>query len=205
MNSVLITVSGVLLIAILSSLAGYAFARLPFKGSHIILVALLLVITLPIAVFLIPMYLLEDSLGLLNTRLGLILPNVAVGLPFSIFIMRAAFIGIPKEIEESAQIDGCGIFQTWWRIMLPMARNGLITVIIFSFYVIWGEYTMAKVLATDQIAMPLTVGLTLLKGEAWALGTLSAVITLSMLPPIIIFILFQKQVVEGLSQGSIKG
>ena len=204
-NSAIITIVGVILITILSALAGYAFARLPFKGQDILLVALLMTITLPLAIFLIPMYLMENRLGILNTNLGLILPNVAVGLPFAIFIMRATFLSIPKEIEESAAIDGCGIFQTWWRVMLPMAKNGLIIIIIHGFYNIWGEYTLAKTLATDQASMPLTVGLTLFKGEVWAFGTLAAVIVLSMLPPIIIFIIFQKQMVEGISQGSIKG
>ncbi len=204
-NSTIITVVGVIMVAFLSSLAGYAFARLPFRGRDILMIALLLVITLPLAIFLIPIYLMEFKFGILNTKLGLILPNIAAGLPFAIFIMRAGFVSIPKEMEESAEMDGCGIFQTWWRIMLPMAKNGLIIVIIHAFYTIWGEYTFAKTLATDQEAMPLTVGLTLFKGEAWALGILAAVIVLSMLPPILIFIFFQKHIVEGIAAGSVKG
>jgi ABC-type glycerol-3-phosphate transport system permease component len=205
MNSVIITIWGVLLVVILSALSGYAFARLPFKGRGILLVALLLIITMPLAIFLIPMYIMENNVGILNTKLGLILPNVAVVLPFAIFIMRGTFVGIPIELEESAVMDGCGIFRTWWNIMLPIAKNGLVIIIIHAFYNIWGEYTLAKTLSTDQASMPLTVGLTLFKGEVWAFGTLSSVIVLSMLPPIIIFILFQKQMVEGITQGSIKG
>lgn len=205
LNSAIITFWGVLLVVVLSSLAGYAFARLPFKGRDILLVSLLMTITLPLAIFLIPMYMMENNWGILNTTLGLILPNVAVVLPFAIFIMRATFVGIPKEIEESAEVDGCGVFQTWWTIMLPIAKNGLVIIIIHAFYNIWGEYTLAKTLATDQSSMPLTVGLTLFKGEVWAFGTLASVIVLSMLPPILIFMIFQKQLVEGITQGSIKG
>jgi ABC-type glycerol-3-phosphate transport system permease component len=205
MNSVTITFWGVLLVVVLSSLAGYAFARLPFKGREGMLVLLLMTITMPLAIFLIPMYMMENKLNILNTNLGLILPNVAVVLPFAIFIMRGAFVSIPKEVEESAEMDGCGVFQTWWRIMLPISKNGLVVIIIHAFYNIWGEFTLAKTLATDQASMPLTVGLTLFKGETWAFGTLASVIVLSMLPPIIIFIIFQKQLVEGITQGAVKG
>jgi ABC-type glycerol-3-phosphate transport system permease component len=204
-NSAVITFWGVIFVVILSSLAGYAFARLPFKGRDILLICLLLTITLPLAVFLIPIYMMENDMGILNTTLGLILPNVAVVLPFAIFIMRGTFVGIPKEMEESAEIDGCGVFQTWWTIMMPIAKNGLMIIIINSFYNIWGEYTLAKTLATTKASMPLTVGLTLFKGEVWALGTLASVIVLSMLPPIIIFVIFQKQMIQGITQGSIKG
>ncbi|NHN33968.1 carbohydrate ABC transporter permease [Paenibacillus agricola] len=205
MNSVIITFWGVLLVVLLSSLAGYAFARLPFRGREGMLVLLLMTITMPLAIFLIPIYMMENNLNILNTNLGLILPNVAVVLPFAIFIMRGAFVSIPKEVEESAEIDGCGVLQTWWRIMLPISKNGLVVIVIHAFYNIWGEFTLAKTLATDQASMPLTVGLTLFKGETWAFGTLASVIVLSMLPPIIIFIIFQKQLVEGITQGAVKG
>ena len=204
-NSVIITCTAVFLVLVISSLAGYAFARLPFKGRQLLLGFILMTITIPLVVFLIPMFLMENAAGLLNTNLGLILPNVAVVLPFAIFIMRSSFVGIPKEIEEAAEMDGCGVFMTWWRIMLPMAKNGLITVLIMSFNAIWGEYAIAKTLATDQASMPLSVGLTLMKGEVWDFGTLAAVIVLSMLPPIIIFIIFQKRLVEGITQGAVKG
>lgn len=205
LNSVIITTVSVLLTLVLSAMAGYAFARIPFRGRQLLLSAMLMTITVPLAVCLIPIFLMENATGLLNTNLGLILPNVAVVLPFAIFIMRAAFVAIPKEIEEAAEIDGCGVFRCWWSIMLPMAKNGLITVLIMSFNAIWGEYTLARTLATDQEAMPLSVGLTLMKGEVWDLGTLAAVIILTMLPPIVIFIIFQKRLVEGITQGAVKG
>lgn len=204
-NSAIITVTGVFFVLVLSALAGYGFARLPFRGSGAMLAAILMTITIPLAVFLVPIYLMEDAWGILNTNLGLILPNVAVVLPFAIFIMRANYMGIPNELEEAALIDGCGVFRTWWSIMLPLVKNGSVIVIIHAFYNIWGEYTLAKTLATKPDAMPLTVGLTLFKGEVWAFGMLSAVIVLSMLPPIIIFLVFQKQLIEGISQGAVKG
>lgn len=204
-NSIVITVSSVVIIVVTSALAGFAFGRIAFKGSDLLIGALLLVMTLPVAIYLVPIYLMESKADLLNTNLGLILPNVAIGLPFAIFIMRSSFIQIPKELEEAAEIDGCNVFQTWWKVMLPLTKNGLIITTIHGFYVVWGEYTLAKTLAMDPDAMPLTVGLTLFKGETWAMGSLAAIIVLSILPPAIMFIIFQKHIVKGISAGSIKG
>lgn len=204
-NSAVITIGGVFLTVLLSSLAGYGFARLPFKGTNLLLLVIVATLTVPLVIFLIPMFLMENAVGLLNTNLGLLLPNVAVELPFAILIMRASFVAIPKEIEESAIMDGAGVFRRWWTVMLPMARNGIVLVIIMASYAIWGEYTMAKALTMDPPAMPLSVGLTLLKGEVWQYGILAAVIVLAMLPPIIIFMVFQKYIVAGVAQGAVKG
>ena len=204
-NTIVITLSGVLITLLLSAMAGYAFAKLPFKGSNSIMGFILFIVTFPLAALLIPIYMMEFKLGLLNTHLGLILPNVMNVLPFSVFIMRGIFMEIPDELGESAEIDGCGVFRTWWNIMLPMARNGLIIVTVFAFYNIWGEYTMGKALATQDSAMPISVALTLLKGDNWNYGVLGAVITMAIAPPIAVFTVFQKEMVAGMAQGAIKG
>lgn len=204
-NSVVITVVGVALTAILSALAGYGFAKLPFRGSNFVLMAVVGTLTVPLVIFLVPMFIMENRVGILNTNLGLILPNVAVSLPFAILIMRASFISIPKEIAESATMDGAGVLRQWWSIMLPMARNGIVLVVVMTTYAIWGEYTLAKTLALDPPAMPLTVGLTLLKGEVWQYGVLAAIITLAVLPPILVFLFFQRHIVSGIAAGAVKG
>jgi len=204
-NSVFITVGGVLLVALLSSLAGYGFANLPFPGASLVLMAIVAMLTIPLVIFLVPMFLMENAVGLLNTKLGLLLPNVAVSLPFAILIMRAAFMGIPREVEESAIMDGANSLKRWWLVMLPMARNGVVLVVIMTAYGIWGEYTMAKALAINPPAMPLSVGLTLQKGEVWQYGTLAAVIVIAMLPPLIIFMIFQRHIVAGVAAGAVKG
>ncbi len=204
-NSLFITVFGVVLVALLSSLAGYGFAKLPFPGANLVLMCIVAMLTIPLVIFLVPMFLMENAVGLLNTKLGLLLPNVAVALPFAILIMRAAFMGIPKEVEESAIMDGAGALKRWWLVMLPMARNGVVLVIIMTAYGIWGEYTMAKALAVNPPAMPLSVGLTLQKGEVWQYGTLAAVIVVAMLPPLIVFVIFQRHIVAGVAQGAVKG
>lgn len=204
-NTIVITIVGVLITVLFSSLAGYAFAKLPFRGSNTIMGFILFVVTFPLAALLIPIYMMEFKLGLLNTHLGLILPNVMNVLPFSVFLMRGIFMDIPNELGESAEIDGCGVFRTWRDIMMPMARNGVIIVIIYAFYNIWGEYTMGKTLATQDAAMPISVALTLLKGEDWNYGVLGAVITMAIIPPIAVFTIFQKEMVAGMAQGAVKG
>ena len=204
-NTIEINVSGVLITVLFSSMAGYAFAKLPFRGSNSIMGFIMFIVTFPLAALLIPIYMMEFKTGLLNTHLGLILPNVMNVLPFSVFIMRGIFVDIPDELGESAEIDGCGVFRTWWDIMMPMARNGLIIVIVYAFYNIWGEYTMGKTLATQDASMPISVALTLLKGEDWNYGVLGAVITMAIIPPIAVFTAFQKEMVEGMVQGAVKG
>lgn len=205
MTSVYITVFGVIIVAALSAMAGYGFAKFRFPGVNLLLFAVIGTLTIPLVIFLVPMFLMENAVGILNTRLGLLLPNVAVTLPFAILIMRSQFIAIPDEVEESAVIDGASVFRRWWSVMLPMARNGVVLVIIMTAYEIWGEYTMAKALTIEPSAMPLSVGLTLLKGEVWQYGVLAAVIVIAVLPPVIIFLAFQKHIVAGVAQGSVKG
>lgn len=204
-NTVVITVVGVLLVVVLSSLAGYGFSKLRFRGSGLLFAAIIATLTLPLAILLVPMFIMENATGLLNTQLGLILPNVAVNLPFAILIMNKHFSDIPQELEDSAAIDGAGRFRRWWSVMLPLTRNGMILVTVITTYSIWGEYTLAKTLSTSPYGMPLSVGLTLLKSEVWEYGTLAAVITLAIIPPITIFLLFQGKIVAGITQGSVKG
>ena len=205
LNTIIITVSSVTITLGLSALAGYAFAKLPFKGSNTLLGAILFVLAFPLAAILIPIYIMEYSLGIINTYIGLILPNLLLILPFSIFIMRGTFIDLSNELEDSAEIDGCNVPQTWWHIMLPLAQNALVVVLVSGFYSVWGEYTISKTLATKDSIMPISVALTLLKSEDWNYGVLAAAITLSIIPPITIFAIFQNKLVEGMTAGAVKG
>ena len=204
-NSIVVTLVSVACTVVLASMAGYAFARLPYRGSNLLMTLFLFVLTFPLAALLIPIYTMEYEIGILNSHIGLILPNIMVILPFSIFIMRSTFLGLPAELEESAEIDGCGVFRSWLSIMLPLAKNGLIIIIVSGFYNVWGEYTLAKTLATKEAAMPISVALTLLKGEDWNFGVLGAAITMSIIPPIAVFVTFQKQLVAGMVAGAVKG
>ncbi|HNZ95268.1 MAG: L-arabinose transport system permease protein AraQ [Spirochaetes bacterium ADurb.Bin315] len=205
LNTIIITMSSVIVTLLLSALSGYSFAKLPFKGSNALLASILFVLAFPLAAILIPIYIMEYNLGLLNTYIGLILPNLLLILPFSIFIMRGTFINLSRELEDSAEIDGCSVVQTWWKIMLPLAQNALVIVFVSGFYSVWGEYTISKSLATKDSIMPISVALTLLKSEDWNYGVLAAAITMSIIPPITIFAIFQNRLVEGMVEGAIKG
>ena len=204
-NTIVITVCSVAITLILSALAGYAFARLPFRGSRLILSLILFLLAFPLCAILIPIYMMEFEIGLLNTYLGIILPNLLCILPFSIFIMRGTFIDMSSELEDSAEIDGCNAPQAFLHIMLPLAQNALIIVLVSGFYNVWGEYTIAKTLASKDSIMPISVALTLLKSEDWNYGVLAAAITLSIIPPITIFAICQDKHVEGMTAGAIKG
>mgnify|MGYP001255385613 CR=1 FL=1 len=204
-NTIIITVFSVLITMALSSMTGYAFAKIPFRGSKTLMALILFVLAFPLAAILIPIYMMEYDLGLINTYIGLILPNLLCILPFSIFIMRGTFIDQPKEFEDSAEMDGCSVLQTWWHIMMPLAQNATIIVLVSGFYSVWGEYTISKSLATKDSIMPISVALTLLKSEDWNYGVLAAAITMSLIPPIIVFAVFQNKLVEGMASGAIKG
>lgn len=204
-NTIVITFSSVIITLVLSSLSGYAFARLPFKGSKALLGVILFLLAFPLCAILIPIYMMEYDLKLLNTYLGIILPNLLCILPFSIFIMRGSFISMSSELEDSAEIDGCSVPQTFFHIMLPLAQNALIIVLVSGFYNVWGEYTISKTLASKDSIMPISVALTLLKSEDWNYGVLTAAIAMSILPPIAVFAIFQDKLVEGMVAGAVKG
>ena len=205
LNTIIITVSAVAITLVLSALSGYAFARLHFRGSKFLLASILFLLAFPLCAILIPIYMMEYELRLLNSYLGIILPNLLCILPFSIFIMRGTFIDMSSELEDSAEIDGCSVPQTFFNIMLPLAQNALIIVLVSGFYNVWGGYTISKTLASKDSIMPISVALTLLKSEDWNYGVLAAAITLSIIPPIVVFAIFQDKLVEGMSAGAIKG
>ena len=206
-NSFLVTTISVLIVTIVAILAGYAFGRLHFKGRDFLFVSFLFILGVPNVVFLIPVYLMLSSFKLLNSYLGLILPYVALNLPIAILILRGTFRGIPPELEEASRIDGADVVQTLILVMLPLARAGLASAIVFTFLSIWEEFLFAVTLMTKAELLPISVGINFLKDEAssWAFGTLSAVIVLSVLPALVLFVLAQRYYVAGFLEGALKG
>ncbi|MCK4449885.1 MAG: carbohydrate ABC transporter permease, partial [Anaerolineae bacterium] len=205
-NSFLITLMSVALVTVLCVLAGYSFGRLRYKARDFLFLAFLFVLGVPNVVFLIPVYLMLSKLKLLNNYLGLILPYVALNLPIAILIMRGTFRGIPGELEDAARIDGCGFWQTLTLVMLPLSRAGLVSAIVFTFLSIWEEFLFAVTLMTKHEYLTISVGINFLKDEAqsWAFGTLSAVVVLSVLPALVLFVLAQRYYVAGFLEGALK-
>ena len=206
-NSVVVSVASVFLVALFSSLAGYALGRFEFKGARAVLFFILLVLALPWGIFLIPIYIMEDVFGLVNTYTGLILPYVALNLPLATIIMRGTFRSIPAALEDAACIDGCNSFQAWYLVMMPLARGGLAASTIFTFITVWGEFMFARTLMLTTETKTLAVGITELRieGGTWAYGTLSATILLSVLPTLVLFLFLEKYFTRAILEGSIKG
>jgi len=206
-NTIKVTFGTILLVLPLSAAFGYVLARKDFYGKGIIRSTLLAFIAIPFLVYLVPIYILEDILKLLDTNLGLILPYTALNLPLAIIIMESAYKELPCELEEAAYIDGASSYEIWLKVLTPLVITSLAAVVIFTFIAVWEEYMFARTLMMKTLAQTLSVGIPNLKVEAksWAYGTLSAALTLSLMPAILIFVLLRKYFVEGLLRGSIKG
>lgn len=206
-NSVIVSFWSVLFNVILAATLGYSFSKFQYWGRDFFLSFILLIITLPYVIYLIPIYIMQSRFDLIDTRLGLILPYIATNLPMSVFIMRGQFNGVPNEMMEAARIDGASHWQTFIRVMLPIVKPGIATVIIMTFITVWGEFTYARTLSTTARSQTLAVGITFLRDEAasWQYGTLTATIILSLIPVMIIFLSMQKYFIKGIMAGAVKG
>ena len=206
-NSVITAFWSVLGVVIFSSTLGYAFSKLDFKFRSFFLGFILFVITLPYVIYLIPIYIMQSKFDLINTHTGLVLPYIATNLPMCVFIMRGQFNSVPDTLRDAAVIDGCGAFNVFTRIMLPVVKPGIATVIIFTFINVWGEFTYGRTLTSTSKAQTLPVGITFLRDEAtaWQYGTLTATIVLSLIPLLIIFLSMQKYFIKGIMEGALKG
>lgn len=206
-NTILITLWSVALTVVLSTTVAYSFSKYQYRGRGLFLTFVLLTLTLPYVIYLIPVYIMEFKVDLVDTRWGLILPYIAVNMPMAVFIMRGQFNNIPKEMSEAASIDGASHLQVFLRIMLPIVKSGIATIIILTFITVWGEFTFARTLASTVNSLPLSVGIAFLRDEAasWQYGTLSATITMTLIPLLAIFLSMQKYFVKGVMEGALKG
>jgi ABC-type glycerol-3-phosphate transport system permease component len=206
-NSLIVTGCSVLASVVICSLAGYAFARLDFPGRDPLFWGLIVSLFLPTSITsLFAIYELTDRLGLLDTRLGLILPYTAGALVTGTFIMRSVFLSIPSELEDAARIDGAGALRIFQRIMLPLGANGVVVVTILNFINIWGEYLIARTLTLEK-ARTLTVGIALVQPTttgAWHFGTVMAAYMLMFFPAFVVLVLVQRWFMKGLTEGAIK-
>lgn len=210
-NSVVVTVTAVGLIVVLGSMAAYALARFYHPLGNVVFWLFLAGLMLPAQLAVVPLFFELRELGLLNSRLGLILVYTANGLPFAIFILAGFFRSLPRTLYEAAVIDGCGEFSAFWRVQLPLARPGLVTVAIFQFIGVWKEYFYAFMLLggdVDGNARTLPLGLANLSITAQyrsSYGMLFAGIVLVTVPILILYLLLQRQIVKGVAAGALKG
>lgn len=205
-NSVIVAVPIVFFTIALSSLAAYAFARANFPGRNVLFYIFLIGLILPFQSIMIPLYYLLRDLQLLGTYWAMIIPSTALGLPFGIFIMRAFFQGLPYELSDAARVDGCNEFGVFWRVILPLAKPGMITLGIFSFLGAWNSFLLPLIYMQREELRPLVIGLMFFQSRyttSYALTMAGA--TIVSLPVIIVYIIFQRQFIQGLTAGALKG
>jgi len=210
-NSVLVTAVSVTLIVYLGAMAAYALARFRVPGGPVVFWLFLAGLMIPAQLAMVPLFFELRALGLLNSRTGLILVYVANGLPFAIFILAGFFRSLPRTLYEAAIIDGCGEFDAFRRVMLPLARPGLVTVAIFQFIGVWKEYFFAFMLIGGDVegtARTLPLGLANLAITAQYrsdYGMLFAGLVLVTIPILIVYVALQKHLVKGVTAGALKG
>jgi ABC-type glycerol-3-phosphate transport system permease component len=210
-NSVLVTTVSVTLIVSLGALAAYALARFYHPAGRVVFWLFLAGLTIPAQLAIIPLFFELRTLGLLNSRAGLVLVYTANGLPFAVFVLAGFFRSLPRSLYEAAVIDGCGEFAAFWRVLLPLARPALVTVAIFQFIGVWKEYFFAFMLTSGDVeggARTLPLGLANLSITAQYrsdYGSLFAGIVLVTLPILVVYLLLQRQIVKGIAAGALKG
>jgi ABC-type glycerol-3-phosphate transport system permease component len=198
-NSVLVTCSAVAIVAVCSTMAGYALARISFPGDRVLFGLFVASNSVPILLMVVPLFVLLSWLGLSGNLLALILPYSAMNMGISVFLMRGFFRSIPSEIEGAAMIDGCNRVRLIWHVMLPLARPGLVVVVILNFITFWNEYFLAAVLLPNQDLFTLPAGLTAEFASRWSTNWpgLASGIVLSVLPVLALFMIAQDKIVAG--------
>ena len=205
LNTCIVTFSNVLGNLISCSLAAYGFARLRARGSNVLFLLVLATMMVPFQVTLIPTFILFSKLGWVNTLLPLTVP-AWFGWAFSIFLLRQFFMGLPRELDDAARIDGCSYFRIYWNIILPLSKPALATIAIFGFIGNWNNFLGPLVYINKQELYTLALGLNLFRGQyVTYYNQLMAVSILSLAPILIIFFFTQKTFIRGIALTGIKG
>ncbi|MCA6773696.1 carbohydrate ABC transporter permease [Enterococcus mundtii] len=202
-NTVIFAGGTVITSVFFDSLAGYAFARMRFKGKAVLFYFVLLTMMIPFQVFMIPLFIQANFLGMLDTYAGLIIPRMTTA--FGIFMMRSFFVTLPDSLEEAARIDGLGEFKIFLKIMLPLSKPTLLSLAIFTLMNSWNDLLYPLILTTSSKMRTLPAGLALFTGQNISFyGPVMAGTVISMLPLLIIYIFAQKYFVQGTAMSGMK-
>jgi multiple sugar transport system permease protein len=206
-NSVIVTVGTTVLALVVSTLAAYALSRYPFRGSNKLMLSILSLQMFPQAMLLISFYVIFLQFRLLNTYQGLVLANATFAIPFSIWMLKGFFDTVPKEVEEAAMIDGCTRFSVLPRIVLPMVTPGLLAAGVYTFLIAWDEYLFASTLMVQPEMRTLPPGIIQSFVGQFYLNwpNVMAASVLITIPVTLLFVFFQKYLVQGLTAGAVKG
>jgi N-acetylglucosamine transport system permease protein len=206
-NSLLVTCGTLLLLIPAGSMAAYIFARYPFWGSKTLFGSFLGGMMFPHFLVIVPLFFMLRNIGLFDTRTGLILVYVAYSLSFTVFVLTGFFQSLPGELAEAAMMDGCGHAGTFWRVMLPLAKPGLIVVGVFNAIGLWNEYGLALVLISSKENLTLPRGIAdiaMTQQYAGDWGALFAALVITMIPVLVVYWIFRDKIHETMLAGAIK-
>jgi ABC-type glycerol-3-phosphate transport system permease component len=205
LNSLIVVIAAVIVLTVITCLASYALTQFDFPLRRTTLVIIVAMMALPPTVLMIPIFKIVLDVGLLNTRLGLVLVYTSLNLPFSIYLLTSFMRTIPRELIYAAQTDGAGALRMLWSVVLPLVRPGLLTLVTLNFLFLWNELLFSLVILQEQSLKTIMVGIAQTQGQyETGVGVLSAGLLLSMLPPLLIFALFQRDLARGLTAGAVK-
>jgi multiple sugar transport system permease protein len=207
LNSLAVALLTIAFCVVLAVPAGYGLARFDIPGKEILFLVLLLGLMIPYQALLTPLYLIFTPLGLTNTYVGLAIVHTVLQLPFSVYLMRHNFEGIPLALEEAAMIDGCSSWQVLWRVLTPMVRAGIVTVVLFAFIASWNEFIGALIFMSNETKFTVPILLVSVRlghfgSVDW--GALQAGIIIAILPCVAIYVLLQRYYVSGFLSGAVK-
>jgi ABC-type glycerol-3-phosphate transport system permease component len=205
LNSILVAVPTLIIVVIVASLAGYAFAMMRFRGREVLFTVFLIGLMLPAVSIVIALSFVQQNLGLYDTLPGLILAEAAMCIPLAVFIMRAAFRDLPHELREAVFIDGGSELTAFLRVMFPLARPAVSATVVLTFLTVWNDYLIPLVLINTESLRTVPLGLAFLKTSFTSdIVLIAASTALAALPSILIYVLLQRQFIQGIAQGSIK-
>jgi N-acetylglucosamine transport system permease protein len=207
LNTVIVVGVALVLVMLLGAMCAYVLARFKFPGSRFIYYLMLAGLTFPIFLAIVPLFFILKNIGLINTLPGLIMVYVAFALPFTVFFLYAFFRTLPDDVYEAALIDGAGEWRTFFRIMLPMARPGMAAVAIFNFLGLWNQFLLPVALNTDQSRYVLTQGMASFAsqaGYAVDFGALFAAVVITVVPVLIVYVIFQRRLEGSVSRGTFR-
>lgn len=205
-NSVIVLAISLVLLLFIAACASYPLARFKFKMANPIYAAIVACMSIPVHITLIPVFKMAKATGLYDSIWALIGPYIAFAVPISVFILTSFMKEIPREIEESAEIDGCGKIKMFFAMIMPLAKPGLATLAIYNGVNMWNEFSFAYTLTQSSANRTLPLAIWEFQGQ-YSMNTpmIMAVLTLSLLPMIILFIIFQDKLVKGMTAGAVKG
>ncbi len=206
LNSVFVGLCATLFNTVAASLSAYCISRFRFRGRENLYTLFTAGILVPLNALMVPYFVIINKLGLINTYGGMILLYTAIGIPMSTFLIRGLMDSIPMELEEAAYIDGCGFFGRFFHLILPLSRTGIVTAATFQFLTCWNEFVFANLLVSSEKLRTIQVGIRYFTNQfSTDYVSMYAAIMISIIPSIIGYIIFQEQIISGMTSGAVKG